>query len=349
MLLAPEEPAIDDLDGQPVKTFLLTNALGSELQLLDRGATWYSALIALSNGEKRQVLLGGRTVADHLQQTAYMGASVGRYANRIAGGHLSYLGQQWQLPCNQNGNTLHGGPRGLSHRRWTLVTQQKNSLTLAITSPHLDQGFPGQLQVTMTITLDDRNQVVIEYRATCDQPTPVNLTNHAYFNLSDNCNSTIAEHQFRLTAETFIPVNDTGIPIGTEQQVVDSAFDLRQLQPLNKVLDDPQHRQQNGGIDHSYLLDPQRHTDEAVATLVSDDRRLSLNVATTQPALHVYTGNFLAGEPARNGEQYQRFSGIALESQCIPDAPNQPQLPGSDCWLAPGVEYYHKTLFQFVG
>lgn len=192
-------------DGQPVNVYVLRNLCGSQLTVLDWGATWYSARITLQDGSQRETLLGGRTLSDHLRQQAYMGATVGRYGNRIAHGHLQRGKQQWQLSTNQHGHTLHGGVAGFSQRRWHKLQQRADTITLELQSAAGDQGFPGTLLATVTYQLTAMNEVIITYRAQTDEATPVNLTNHAYFNLSAN-EPTLMNHSFKLAAAHYLPL-----------------------------------------------------------------------------------------------------------------------------------------------
>jgi len=325
----------------------LENGNGMQITLMDWGATWLSCLVPLASGERREVLLGCAKPEDYRHQQAYLGAMIGRYANRIARGHLPYPGGDRQLATNQAGNQLHGGPGGFDKLRWQVLEQTAQQVRFGLISAAGDQGFPGQLTVEVTYRLDEDNSVTIQMQAHTDTLTPVNLTNHAYFNL-DGTQSDVRQHTLRLRADFMVPTDGHGIPLGPLALVEGTSFDFNQ--PKRLAADFLADEQQQGakGYDHSYLLDRTRGSDhQAAAELTSADGELSLLLSTSLPGLQLYTGNYLAGNPSRDGGEYADYAGVALEPQFLPDSPHHPEWPQPSCWLAPGQPFEHHIRYQF--
>lgn len=334
-------------DGKPAKLVTLSNGQGMQVVLMDIGATWLGCQVPV-DGAPREVLLGVSTMADFEAQRCYMGATVGRYANRIADGRFELDGKTVQVATNQAGNCLHGGVEGFDKRRWEIVAQDALSVTFSLYSHDGDQGFPGTLSVDVTYTLSEDNGVTISYSALTDKPTPVNLTNHAYFNLQGaECGEDCLSHHLTLRADKFVPTREDGIPLGDIAPVEGTSFDFRAGKTLAQdVLTDGQ--QQNAkGYDHSYLFDAARDVNKSVATVISPDGRVTMDVFTDKPAMQLYGGNWLAGTPNRSGGEYQDYAGLALETQFLPDTPNHPHWPVPSCILAPGDTYHYFTRYQF--
>lgn len=335
-------------DGQPAQLFELTNVSGVRIVLMDIGATWLSCRLPLACGELREVLLGVGTMADFERQSSYMGVTVGRYANRIANGRFTLDGQSYQLSVNQAGNCLHGGISGFDKRRWQVIEQQSNTIIFGLSSADGDQGFPGNLDVQLRYQLHDDGRFDIEYTAHCDKATPINLTNHAYFNLNGSESELDARsHQLQIEADCYLPTNENGIPVGDLVSVEGTGFDFRRVKSVAQDLLADEQQQAAKGYDHSYWFDPQRDTSVPVATLTSQDQQVSVSVITDKPAMQLYCGNWLAGTPARAGKEYADYAGLALETQFLPDSPNHPQWPQSGVILRPGEEYRYQTTFQF--
>ena len=335
-------------DGHPAKLVRLQNQTGMSVTCMDIGATWLSCTLPVAD-EQREVLLGVSTMADFQKHSAYMGATIGRYANRIAQGQFEIDGQNYQLETNQAGNTLHGGPEGFDKRRWNIIEQSENSVIFALVSDDGDQGFPGKLKVSVCYQLTDDNQVVISYHATTDKSTPVNLTNHAYFNLS-GAESGIDCKGYTLcvNADSYLPTDDTGIPIGKLAPVEGSSFDFRQPKEIAQdFLADAQQKAAKG-YDHSFLLNSNCNQGECAAEVSTADKRVTLKIFTNKPAMQLYTGNWLAGTPNRSGGVYQDYAGIALETQFLPDSPNYPEWGQPCSILAAGEEYAYRTSYQFI-
>lgn len=333
-------------DGQPWRITTLRNAGGMVATFMDWGATWLSARVPMKDGSVREALLGCATPSDYLNQTAYLGATVGRYANRIANATLQKDDVIIQLTANQGVHQLHGGPEGFHHRRWQIVRQAEQEVEYKLDSVDGDQGYPGNLLVSLLYRLEDDNTLSIQYLATVDQPCPVNLTNHAYFNL-DAQHDDARHHRLQLNADYYLPVSSDGIPNADLTSVTDTGFDFRQLKSVARdfLLDADQRAVK--GFDHAFLLN-EVADNQPNAELWSADGRLKLSVFTTAPALQFYSGNYLEGTPAREQGVYTAFQGIALESEFLPDSPNHPEWPQPDCWLQPGESYQSVTRYRLT-
>ncbi|WP_447871194.1 galactose-1-epimerase [Serratia fonticola] len=335
-------------DGQPFILTTLKNAAGMTVTLMDWGATWLSALLPLKSGEQRELLLGCQTPQDYLHQGAYLGATVGRYANRIAHASLNIDGKPHPLIANQGEHQLHGGPNGFHARRWQIVKQDEQRVVYQLHSPDGDQGFPGNLDVTLTYRLTAEHRLEIEYQAQTDRACPVNLTNHAYFNL-DGAGHDARQQRLQLFADRYLPVDGDGIPSAELTAVAGTGMDFRQPKTLQQDLLRDRDQQRVKGYDHAYLLHDTCHgLASPAAHLWSADGKVAMTVFTTAPALQLYSGNYLGGTPARDGGSYQNYAGIALESEFLPDSPNHPEWPQPDCWLQPGQRYQSATHYQLI-
>lgn len=335
-------------DGRLAQLFELKNENGMRAVFMDIGATWLSCKVPVK-GKLREVLLGQSSMADFLIQQSYMGVIVGRYANRIANGQFKIDGTKYQVDTNQAGNTLHGGSEGFDKRRWSVVKETKNSIEFSLISPDGDQGFPGELTVSVTYQLTDDNQVVISYQANTTKSTPVNLTNHAYFNLLGADSEHLAlDHILSINSEEFVPTTDVGIPKGLWKKVKGTNFDFSDPKVISQdfMLDKDQDNAK--GYDHSFVLDKTCAKGECAASLTSPDSLVTMHVVTTKPAMQLYTGNWLAGTPNRVGGDYQDYSGVALETQFLPDALNHPEWPQPSTILLPNDLYQHQTCYQFI-
>lgn len=339
----PTQSSINAPDGLPIRVTVLRNNAGMDVTFMDYGATWLSARVPLADGSVREALLGCATPADYLTQSAYLGACVGRYANRISHAYLTRI--QQSLSANQPPHQLHGGAEGFSHRRWLIVRQTPTEVTYRLNSPAGDQGFPGNMTVEVTYRLTEQNALEIHYSAETDQLCPVALTNHAYFNLDAHQNDA-RQHRLQLAADRYLPVSAEGIPDGELTPVAGSGFDFRQPKTVATDFLKDSDQQKVHGYDHAYLLNTAGDDQQPAATLWSADNKLSLSVFTTAPALQFYTANFLQGTPARQGS-YQNHQGIALESGYLPDSPNHPEWPQPDCWLTAGEKWQSVTRYQF--
>ena len=332
-------------DGQPWRITVLRNRNGMVVTFMDWGATWLSARVPMQDGSVREALLGCATPSDYLHQDAYLGATVGRYANRIASAELKPL--NLLLAANQGAHQLHGGPEGFDKRRWQIVSQSETEVHYRIDSPDGDQGFPGNLIADVIYHLDDDNCLSITYDAQTDKPCPVNLTNHAYFNL-DAHHGDARQHRLQLHADRYLPVDSEGIPNAPLKAVGGTSFDFNQPKCVmdDFLADDDQKAVK--GYDHAFLLSTAGDSTQPAAELWSADGKLALTVFTAAPALQFYSGNYLDGTRAREQGSYTAFQGIALESEFLPDSPNHTEWPQPDCWLQPGDRWQSVTRYRFT-
>lgn len=335
-------------DGRLAQLFELKNENGMRAVFMDIGATWLSCKVPVK-GQLREVLLGQSSMAGFKKQASYMGVTVGRYANRIANGKFKIDGTKYQVDTNQAGNVLHGGTEGFDKRRWSVVKETTNSIEFSLISPDGDQGFPGELTVSVIYQLTDDNQIVISYNGRTTKSTPVNLTNHAYFNLlGADSDSLGLDHILSINASEYVPTTEVGIPKGAWKKVKDTNFDFTDPKVISQdfMLDKDQDNAK--GYDHSFVLDKTCAKGECAASLTSPDSLVTMHVITTKPAMQLYTGNWLAGTPNRVGGEYQDYSGIALETQFLPDAPNHPEWPQLSSILSSSDTYKHETRYQFI-
>lgn len=334
-------------DGHAATLLTLVHECGTELSLMDWGASWLSLLVPVGANVRREVLLGCNQIPDYFQQTAYLNATIGRYANRIGHARIQRDGVTWSLHPNQGLHQLHGGKEGFDRRRWRIVDLGQSHVTMVVNSPEGDQGYPGNLSAAVTYRLLPDCRVSQEFTAQVDAPSPVCLTNHAYFNL-DGKRSDIRQHTLQIRAKRYAPIDNSLIPIGELLPVAGSSFDFTRPKPIAQDFCIDAQQEITHGYDHAFLLDDACRTlQQPAASLLSADERLSMDLYTTEPALQFYSGNALAGTSARDGGSYDAWQGLALEPQYLPDSPNHPEWPQPDCWLRPGVIYSHTTLLHF--
>ncbi|MBW9460152.1 galactose-1-epimerase [Kluyvera sp. EC_51] len=341
-----ETPALA-ADGQPYRLITLRNANGVVVTLMDWGATLLSARIPMKDGSVREALLGCASPEQYTEQAAFLGASIGRYANRIANSRYTLDGQTVELAPSQGKNQLHGGPEGFDKRRWAIASQNPTEAVFTLTSPDGDQGYPGELQATAIYRLTEDNRISIEYRATVDKACPVNLTNHVYFNL-DGDQTDVRNHKLQLLADAYLPVDESGIPYDGLKDVANTSFDFREPKTVAQdfLSDDDQKKVK--GYDHAFLLQAKGDATQPVGHVWSQDEKLQMTVYTSAPAIQFYSGNYLDGTLSRSPQPYAAWQGLALESEFLPDSPNHPEWPQPDCVLRPGEEYVSLTEYQFT-
>jgi galactose mutarotase-like enzyme len=321
-------------------THVIGSPDGLQVEVLEYGATVHRVLVPTSAGP-RNVVLGNRSLEEYAASTAYFGATVGRYANRIADGRFELDGTELTLGRNENGNTLHGGPEGFDSRVWSVESASADALTLALVSPDGDQGFPGRLEVTVTYTVTGET-VRIELSAGTDAPTVVNLTNHSYFNLDGEGSGSVEDHLLQVEADEFTPTDERLIPTGELAPVDGTPLDLRHPTRIGDAVrrDHPQLRRARG-IDHNFVV--RGSGLRQVATVRGRD--LGLVLSSDAPGVQVYTGNFLDGTVAgTGGSLYRQGDGLALEPQAFPDSPHQPAF--GSVVLRPGESYRRTILWQ---
>jgi aldose 1-epimerase len=339
-------------DGTSIEEVTLSNARGIEARVITYGATLQSLVAPDRNGVPAEVTLGFDTAAEYETKPNYFGVTVGRYANRIAGGRFSLDGRAFQLPQNNNGNSLHGGTEGFDKRNWRILSVTPGPtarVVLGLTSPDGDQGYPGELEVKVTYSLDDAGDLTITYDASSDKPTIVNMTNHALFNLAgDGAPEGTSRHMLTIPAQAYTPVDATLIPTGERKPVAGTVFDFRAPRLVALGLRDGRDPQIviGRGYDHNFALDKgQTATPQLAARLEDPVSGRVLEVLSTEPGVQFYTGNFLDGTVAgRNQRIYRMGDGIALEPQKFPDAPNQPGFASAR--VDPGKPYHHVMIYR---
>ena len=342
MLVRSSFGALDD--GTPVTAYTVSaDGHGIQLTVLDLGATVTRLRMPLRSNGFADVALGLHDARDYAAPTsAYLGATVGRYANRIAGARFTLDGTPHKLSANEGTTCLHGGPGGFSTRLWTVVSSDDSSVELELRSPDGDQGFPGTVTARVRYAVGP-DAVTIEHRAHTDAPTVVSLTNHTYLNLAGE--GTVDEHRLTVAADGYLPVDPRSIPLGHVEPVEGTPFDLRHGAVLgDRVGADHAQVSQAGGIDHAFVIDGEGL--RLAARLEHPPTGRVLEVSSTQPSLQVYTGHKLDGTLTdRGGRVLEPRAGIALECQGYPDAPNQPAFPSAV--LRPGEEYRATTVWRF--
>ncbi len=327
--------------GEKVQEIVLQNSQ-MEARILTFGATLRVLRVPDRSGAVRDVVLGYSDITGYETNGGYLGAVVGRYANRIAGACIESEGLSYALTANEGSNQLHGGPKALSHRVWTLKRATETEAVLQIVSPDGDNGFPGNLTVTVTYTLTEQG-LRLHYEAVTDRRTPCCLTNHTYFNL--NGEGTILQHQLQLEAEEYLPVDEQKIPLGAMTPVEGSPFDFTVSKTVGQDINvpDPQ-LQRCGGYDHNYVLRGDGF--RRIAGVRGDKSGIELEVWTTLPGVQLYTGNRLhTSANTKAGQPYGAHGGLCLETQFFPDSPHHTVWGG---WLEPGQKYDETTEYRFA-
>ncbi len=320
------------------KVYTLKNELGFEVSVTNYGGAITSLKTPDRHGEFGEIVLAYETLDDYARNPRYFGALIGRHANRIARGRFSLNGVEYQLPCNNGPNHLHGGFKGFDKRVWD-GQQDGNSLHLTYFSKDGEEGYPGNVTASVDYTLLD-NELRTDYRATTDRDTIVNLTNHSYFNLRGV--GTILDHELTLNADHFTPVSEDLIPTGEIKPVAATPMDFRKGKAIGSHLADVA-----GGYDHNFVLNDWDGSLRLAARLYEPVSGRALEILTTEPGIQFYSGNFLDGSLiGKNGVAYEKYTGLCLEPQHFPDAPNHPNFPSTI--LRPGEEYRHQTLYRFL-
>lgn len=331
---------------EDIHLFTLSNDYGMTVKITNYGGTITSILVPDKNGNIGEVTLGYDTLDKYLENPNFFGCIVGRYANRIAGGRFELNGQEYQLAVNNGPNHLHGGPTGFHTTLWQAKTAKyanKVSLILSHTSPDGHEGFPGNLSCEVTYTLINNGSLEIDYKATTDKPTIVNLTNHAYFNLKDGGQSDVLDHGLQINADTYTVKNNVDIPTGEFAKVAETPLDFRTPASLNQNLSSSETGFETG-FDHNFVLHNQGKLEE-IALVTENTSGRAMKVKTTCPGVQLYTAGFLNNETGRNGIIYHPFHGLCLETQYYPDSPHHPHFPATT--LLPGEEYHEKTIYEF--
>ena len=335
--------------------FTLANAHGIAVDFIPLGGTITSIRVPDRQGRMADVVAGLDSAEEYAHDRRYMGALIGRFANRIAGGRFTLDDVEYVLPLNNGPNQLHGGPCGFSSKRWRVAPferQGTRGAVLSVSSASGDQGFPGTMHVRVTYALDDDDAFTVSYSAITDAPTVVNLTQHSYFNLAGHDAGTILDHELQIGATYITPVDAALIPTGAFRGVRRTPFDFARMQTIGaRIGADDEQLRLAAGYDHNFVLRRPRsvrgRNEPTVAARLRDPASgRTLEISTTEPGLQLYTGNtFDAGRPGKGGYAYPRYGAVALETQHFPDSPNQPQFPSTV--LRPGDEFRSTTIYRF--
>ncbi len=342
-------------DGRSADLYTLRNSAGMTAQITNYGGILVGLTAPDKDGQFEDVTLGFDSLGTYVKNNPYFGALIGRYGNRIAKGKFTLDGKPYTLVVNNMVNHLHGGTAGFDKVLWTAapVEGDEPALKLTYTSKDGEEGYPGNLSVTVVYTLQKDNALKIDYEATTDKPTVVNLTNHTYFNLTGGAKRDILDHVLTLNADRFLPVNETLIPTGELKPVSGTPFDFTKATRIGDRIDDSTDRSADAvqikygmGYDHCWVLSDSSRTLKPIATVFEPTSGRVMTVQTTEPAVQFYTGNFLDGSvTGREGFPYKRRYALCLETQHYPDSPNQSAFPTTV--LRPGQTYKTTTIYQF--
>jgi aldose 1-epimerase len=337
-------------DGATVDMFTLTNGRGMEVRTIPYGAIIVSIRVPDRAGRIEDVVLGFDDLDGYVKRRTFFGAVVGRYGNRIAAGRFTLDGKTYQLATNNGPNHLHGGVKGFDTRLWRAESFERegtSGVTYSLTSPDGDEGYPGTLNARVTYTLTPSNELIAEYDATTDKATPINLTQHSFFNLAGEGRGDILGHRLTLDADRFTPVDKTLIPTGELATVAGTPFDFRQPVAIGARINDDNEQLHNGtGYDHNFVLNRSQAGLAHAARVEDPGGGRTLDISTTEPGVQFYSGNFLDGTvTGKSGHVYNKRYALCLETQHFPDSPNHANFPSTI--LRPGERYQSKTVFAF--
>jgi len=339
------EKKIGIIDSSVITEYTITNPDGMQVSIMNYGGTVTQLFTKDKEGVFGDVILGYDSLTGFLQKgNPYFGCLVGRYANRIANGNFTIDGKTYQLAKNDNGQSLHGGIKGFDKVVWNVEKQQgDSSLKLTYLSKDGEEGYPGNVSISVVYTLRSDNALAISYEATTDKATPINLTNHCYFNLSAGKDSTILNHSLQLLADAYTPVNDVLIPLGTIDAVKNTPMDFRTPKKIGKDI-----AVVKGGYDHNWVLNKKDSSLTLAATLEHTASGRVMEVYTTEPGIQFYSGNFLDGtlQNTKKGAKYVKHAALCLETQHFPNSPNQSNFPSTI--LKPGAVYTHTSVYKFL-
>lgn len=335
----------ENLNGKKTSLHFLRNTNGIEIAITNYGARIVALIVPDKEKNPVDVVTGFDSLQGYLNSTeTYHGAIVGRYANRIARGRFTLNGKTYQLSINNPPNHLHGGPKGFNNQVWTVEEANENSIRLSYLSEDGEENYPGNLTVRLTYTLNDENELVLNYEAVTDEATVFNITSHPFFNLNGQGNGTIEDHVLQVNADRYNPVDDTLIPIGI-YPVEHTAFDFRSGKKIGKDIDaDDEQLKFGGGYDHNFVLNGEGM--RTVGKINGDKSGITMEVITDQPGMQLYTGNFMASEnKIKYGLTDLRRGAFCLETQHFPDSPNHPDFPTTV--LNPGEVFRSRTIYKF--
>ena len=336
-----------EVDGKKTDLYILRNKNNMEVCITNFGGRIVSVMVPDKDGQMRDVVLGFDSIQDYISKPSDFGASIGRYANRINQGKFTLDGVEYQLPRNNYGHCLHGGPQGFQYRVYDAVQLNPQELQLTYVAKDGEEGFPGNITCKVLMKLTDDNAIDIQYEAETDKPTIVNMTNHSYFNLDGDAGSN-AEHLLTIDADYYTPVDSTFMTTGEIVPVEDTPMDFRTPMPVGERINDfgfVQLKNANG-YDHNWVLNAKGDINRRAASLKSQKTGIVLDVYTNEPGVQVYAGNFLDGSlTGKKGITYNQRASVCLETQKYPDTPNKPEWPSAV--LRPGEKYMSQCIFKF--
>ena len=337
-----------EIDSEKVLLFTLHNSNGISAKITNYGGIITSLMVPDKNGVTENIVLGYNTLNDYIKDSSYHGALIGRYCNRIAQGKFSLDNKEYSLTINFHPNHLHGGEKGFNKMVWDAKTIEGDNfvgLELSYLSKDMEEGYPGNLTVKVRYELTNENELKVEYFATTDKKTIVNLTQHSYFNLSGNVKSTILDHILKINADYYLPINSSLIPLGALQPVKNTPFDFSEFTKIGaRINEENTQLKAASGYDHTFVLN--KENQKLAAAVFEEESGRSMEVYTSKPGLQLYTGNFLSEfTPGKEAVSFGKRSGFCLETQLFPNTPNEPTFPTAT--LLPGEEYYESTTFKF--
>ena len=336
------------VDGKLVHLYVLTNSRGMEACITNYGGRVVSLMVPDKDGNFRDVVLGYDSIADYVNHPeGNFGALIGRYGNRINQGKFKIGDTEYQLPQNNYGHCLHGGPKGFHHSVWDATLLNDSTLSLKLSSPDGEAGFPGKLDVDVTYSLTSDNGLQIDYKAVTDKPTIVNLTNHSYFNLGGDGSKDVLGEYVMINADGFTPIDSTFMTTGEISKVEGTPFDFRTAKTVGQDINADNEQLRNGlGYDHNFVLNTNGDSTAVAASIYDATTGIRMEVYTTEPGLQFYTGNFLDGkDKGKKGAAYPLRGAICMETQHFPDSPNKPDFPS--VLLNPGETYHSLCIYKF--
>jgi aldose 1-epimerase len=338
---------VDTVGGKPIALYTLSNDNGMKVRITNYGGRIVSILVPDKNGAYQDVVLGHDSIADYENIDGNFGALIGRYGNRINKGQFTLDGKQYQLPINDHGHSLHGGPVGFHHKVWDAKQLDRSTLELTLTSPDGEAGYPGTLKVKVVYKVTPDNALSISYTATTDKPTIVNLTNHSYFNLSGDPSKNILDEEVMISADSITPIDSTFMTHNTMLAVKGTPFDFRTAKKVGKDLNADNEQLKNGnGYDHNFVLNTHGDINKVSASVYDPTSGIMMEVYTVEPGIQFYIGNFLNGKvKGKKGIAYPLRSAMALETQHYPNSPNCPSYPPTV--LRPGQTYKSQCIYKF--
>lgn len=338
------------VNGKKTDLFILRNNKGNEVAITNYGGAIVAIMVPDKNGVRANVIQGHDNIQDVINSPEpYLSTLIGRYGNRICKGRFQLHGKEYQLPINNGPNSLHGGKKGFNAKVWDALQMNDQTLVLKYVSPYGEEGFSGEVRVTVIYQFNNDNELNIEYMATTNKKTIINLTNHGFFSLAGIANPTptIDDIECQINADYYLPIDTTSIPTGEIRLVKDTPFDFRTAKPLGQDIDSDNEQIKIGhGYDHCYVLNKKEEGELSFAAKIKDPKSgRTMEVFTTEPGVQLYTDNWADGYKGQNGATFPRRSAVCFECQHFPDTPNHPYFPS--VVLNPGQEYRQRTFYRF--